>query len=180
MTRERLFFAITPETDVRAHCFEIGAKAAAGVGRPVTRENIHLTLFFLGATSPEQRACAEAAAAKIHESSFELALDTVGYFPKPKVIWIGATQIPSSLTRTVDSLSRNLIDCGFAGETRPFVPHITVARNARRAPSTESFPPIHWQCSNFALMRSENVGGKTEYRVLRTWPLTAAVGTDET
>ena len=47
----RLFFALWPPGDLQGR-LAAWARQAAGKGRAMRRENIHLTLAFLGATDP--------------------------------------------------------------------------------------------------------------------------------
>jgi 2'-5' RNA ligase len=168
---ERLFFALQPDEPTRARCAEAAHLGRVGPGREVAPENIHLTLVFLGATSPERRACAERVATAYSGSQFVLTLDTLGHFPRPQVVWIGATTVPAELVRLVQFLSSGLADCGFSVETRPYVPHVTLVRKARHAPSVRSIEPIAWHCGSFVLMKSDTSQGIPRYEVLHAWPL---------
>lgn len=168
---ERLFFALQPDAATRARCADAARTGQPGHCRWVAPENIHLTLVFLGATTPEQRDCAERAVDGHGVSPFVLSLNSMGHFPKPQVTWLGTTTIPAELIRLVQFLTNGLSRCGFSLDARPYVPHVTVARKARRPPTRRSIEPIPWHCDAFVLMKSDTVHGLPRYEVLRRWRL---------
>ena len=96
-------------------------------------EGIHLTLKFLGNIAPQKvseiTAVMEQASQGV--SSFQLKIGGLGAFPdfrRPRVLWVG---IGGEVDRLVDlqqRLDRGLVPLGFAPETRPFTPHLTLAR----------------------------------------------------
>lgn len=114
-----------------------GAGLAAAVRWSDVR-GMHLTLRFLGETTPSQ---CETVVAGLHHvtqtvSPFSLTLGALGVFPKPaqpRVLWIGLGGDLAALTalqRAVETLAQA---AGFAAETKPFAPHITLARGRREA-----------------------------------------------
>ena len=58
-------------------------------GRRVPAANFHITLCFLGDLDASTLTGLTAAADRIATDSFDLTLDTPGYFPGPRVFWIG-------------------------------------------------------------------------------------------
>ncbi|MBX3437418.1 MAG: RNA 2',3'-cyclic phosphodiesterase [Planctomycetaceae bacterium] len=115
----------------------------ASLGRavkPVAIENLHLTVKFLGNTDPVWISGVEKVLQEIAASTpeFDVALQGLGAFPSPSrplVIWTGMTpsEVVSRLASDVESA---LVRFGFAAETRPFHPHVTLARIKTR-PSRE-------------------------------------------
>lgn len=101
-------------------------------------ENIHLTLRFLGDTSgAQQRRLSEGlAAAASNWSPFSLAVGGLGCFPNcraPRVLWQGVAGDLVGLGRVQAEVERLVQELGFAGEERPFSPHLTLARARREA-----------------------------------------------
>ncbi len=85
--------------------------------KPVERENIHLTLKFLGNVSPAKLA--------------EVEIKGAGAFPSLKrmnVIWVGVGEGWSQVELIFEQTEKLLHKAGFSRETRPFSPHITIAR----------------------------------------------------
>lgn len=110
--------------------------------RFVTPRNIHLTLRFLGDTTPEQVETISAELTKLvsAQPAFDLTLRGLGCFPskhQPNLLWTDV-QCPSNqlsrLQPPIEALARTV---GFAAETKAFKPHITVARVERSASSAE-------------------------------------------
>lgn len=167
---ERLFFALWPDDVTRERCAAL-ARGNAGPGDPVAAGNIHLTLVFLGATTPERRACACGAADQLRGREFVLTLDHLGYFPRPRVVWAGAGEVPAALSELVEGLVTGVRECGCEIDTRAFVPHVTLVRKARRAFVTTDIATISWRCQSFVLVKSDHSEGYPRYEVLRTWNL---------
>jgi 2'-5' RNA ligase len=106
--------------------------------RPVTADNLHVTLKFLGETAPavvpEVVAVIENACA--NQTAFETKLVGLGVFPhagRPAVIWVGLDDA-SPLEQIAAVLENELEPLGFARERRLFHPHLTLARVKSRPP----------------------------------------------
>lgn len=167
--KQRLFFALWPDDRVRA---QLAAALPPVVdGRPVRRDNLHLTLVFLGSVDKETQACAEQAASSAVCPPFELAFDAGGYFPRPQVVWIAPTQPPAALGMLVRALREALLPCGLDLDPRPYRPHLTLARKVRRRPALSAITPIFWPVTEFSLVESRSQPEGVCYVPLRSWPL---------
>src|SRR5213593_2612764 len=105
--------------------------ALGGDLKPVERENIHLTLKFLGNVSPAKLAEVKSALAEVKFQAFTLEIKGAGAFPNLKrinVIWVGVGEGWSQVELIFEQTEKLLHQLGFSRETRPFSPHITVAR----------------------------------------------------
>jgi len=99
----------------------------------VAPESIHLTLKFLGNIPAGQvtdiaRAMEEASRGFL---PFRLKIGKLGAFPnlrRPRVVWVGIDGEVDRLTALQQRLDAALARLGFARETRPFSPHLTLAR----------------------------------------------------
>ena len=168
---ERLFFALQPEPSVRDGLQGIAAALPEHRGRPVHPADRHITLVFLGEIGPEQRACAERAAAGIRARPFEMIIDRVGYWPRPRILWAGCSQTPEPLVALVHGLQQALLACGFRPERRPYAPHVTLARKAHKFSGGELEAPLAWPVGSFVLMGSDLDAPPPRYRVLARWTL---------
>jgi len=173
---QRLFFALWPEPEMARAIWQATAGLVPkGVGRRLKPEHIHITLAFLGAIEADQQACVIQAAGGIQGEAFTLQLDEAGHFPRPQVVWLGSRQIPPALqtlhTKLVTQLMRQ---CGFAPETRPFVPHLTLWRKIKRVNLPETLGPVAWPVSRFVLARSRTLPEGADYSIVQQWPLAAA------
>jgi 2'-5' RNA ligase len=107
--------------------------------KPVSADNLHVTLKFLGDTNPTRlpeisNAVSEAVDV---EQTFEGRIAGLGAFPRiqrPSVIWAGL-ETEESLKRIAESLETNLSGQGFHPEQKPFHPHLTLARIKSKPPA---------------------------------------------
>jgi len=172
--RQRLFLALWPDEAVRRRLIrERDLAAAACRGRPVAPDNLHITLVFLGASDGPQRACAERAAGEVKAPAFRLMLERVGYWSRPRVVWLGSDGVPASLSALVGALQQGLAGCGYTLEERPFRPHITLLRKVPPRPRFKPRldEPVEWPVTHFHLVESVTRSTGAEYRLVATWPL---------
>lgn len=91
----------------------------------------HITLQFLGNTSPEQLACIVARLRALHSPSVPVCLDELGCFDRAGILFAGIRLTPELLSLQ-ERITAATQPCGFIPETRPFQPHITLARSKGR------------------------------------------------
>jgi 2'-5' RNA ligase len=144
-------------------------------GRTVRAPNLHLTLAFLGDVPVRRVADLVTVAEAIGGSPFELAIDTHDYWRHNRIVWAGAAQCPSPLRDLVARLGRGLQAAGFQCEARDYAPHITLLRDARRAPVSQFAGIITWRASEFALVRSARRDGALVYEIVTRWLLGCAL-----
>ncbi|MFZ0747782.1 MAG: RNA 2',3'-cyclic phosphodiesterase [Pyrinomonadaceae bacterium] len=145
----RTFIAIELTPEVRARVAQHIAclrRELPDVRASWSREdNLHLTLKFLGnvPVADIPKVSDAVASATNSVSSFELTFSDCGTFPspgRPGVLWIG-TQA-SGLQALHAALEQELIARGFARDSRPFHPHLTVAR-LRHSQSARDLAELH-------------------------------------
>lgn len=164
----RLFLALWPEEAERRQLADLAASVAGR--RRVRDDNLHLTLVFLGATDAVQLAAYEAALADLPALELELILDRYGYWPQPRILWLGSSHTPPELYELVAELHRRLRSCGFTPEARAFQAHITLARRFQGPVPTEPpAVPVCWRVNEVALVES-SPPEDSRYEILRRWP----------
>ncbi|MBV9346236.1 MAG: RNA 2',3'-cyclic phosphodiesterase [Gammaproteobacteria bacterium] len=172
----RLFFALWPEPAARHALLEAcaGPLAAAG-GRAVPPENLHATLLFLGAVTPEHAplasAVAHAAAGAVPaaERALRLELTRLAYWRGAGVLAALGTASPGVL-RLAAAL-RTAAQPHFRLEARPYRAHVTVARHVVRPARLGRIEPVDWRFVAFTLVESRSAPGGSLYSVLETHPL---------
>jgi 2'-5' RNA ligase len=99
----------------------------------VRADNLHLTLRFLGEIEPmrleQVREAVAAAAAAV--APFTVSLGGLGGFPSgraPRVLWASVAAGGEELGTLYAALDAALVARGMPGESRPFHPHVTLAR----------------------------------------------------
>jgi len=135
----RLFFAVPAPAAVRATIGDLMQRVQSSVGDGTARirwvrvDGLHLTLRFLGPTPAKLLPTLEDAADSLARAAdpFEVGLSGGGAFPspaRPRTLWIGVTTGADRLANLADALTRAVIERGHALETRPFAPHLSIAR----------------------------------------------------
>jgi 2'-5' RNA ligase len=95
--------------------------------------SMHLTLCFLGDIDPAKiESIRQVMELACHQFvPFSLILEGTGVFPnaaRPRVVWAGLKGEMERLTRLQRDLWQGLSTLGFKPESRPFSPHLTLAR----------------------------------------------------
>ncbi|HKK46715.1 MAG TPA: RNA 2',3'-cyclic phosphodiesterase [Balneolaceae bacterium] len=123
----RLFIALPLPDSVKEH---LSALKQPNEGMRWQDGKYHLTLKFLGDTEDGKAREVQQTLGKINVTPFTMSLDGFGYFPKrgqPKVLWVGVEE-----NKQLFELQKKIEDAcsliGFEPESRPFKPHITLAR----------------------------------------------------
>jgi len=145
----RLFVALDIDADIRARIatFRDQMRPLASDARWVSPESFHVTLQFLGET--KKLAEIQNALRLVKSAPITLTFRDAGFFPtprSPRVFWVGM-EADEHLQDVVNAIGGALEPLGFERETRPFKPHLTLARaesGGRRAVRHERSAP-GWQ-----------------------------------
>ncbi len=168
----RIFFALWPDASTRRGL----ESRAAGLrlprpARAVPEYNLHLTLHFIGNVLYQDLDCMQQAARSVVADRFELCIDCHGFFARPRVGWLGCSEVPAALHDLHAALGTSLKPCAYRVEKRPYQPHVTVARKLSAPPRAAPFEPLRWNVDNFVLIESRAVDGGVRYAVIETYPL---------
>ena len=167
-----MFFALWPTDEVRSALAAAAQSAQAQCGgRATPAEKIHLTLFFIGSFDRARLASITDIGTSVRENAFDFAVDRVGSFRRKGIVWAGTSETPRELPRLVESLRTGLAGVGISGEERPYVPHVTLVRDAARRPADDILRPSTWRAREFALVESVPAGGGVRYQNIGVWPL---------
>lgn len=123
----RAFVAVEVSEELREKMAELQKQLSLEGVKLVEKENLHLTLFFLGEIDESMREKVVKAMDKLTCNKFEMSCEVVGAFPSNnyiRVIWVGA-EAPE-LKQIYDQLGTEFARLGFKQEQ--FSPHITLAR----------------------------------------------------
>jgi RNA 2',3'-cyclic 3'-phosphodiesterase len=179
--RARLFVGLELPDAVRTALVTWRApilEGSAGL-RAMAPETIHVTLCFLGWQAEEAIAeigdrCGEAATSP----SLEMALGAPLWLPprRPRVLAVEVQEQSGALAQLQGTLSGALSAGGwYEPESRPFLPHVTVARGGRtvRVPRSELPPPPRgtFEGSMVTLFRSRLTPSGARYEPLRVMAL---------
>lgn len=124
--------------------------------RRVARDDLHLTLAFIGALTPERAVRIACLLAQHEPAPFRWRIDRLGRFDRARVAWAaGPDNCP--LTGLATGI-RQLLDAeAVTYDRRPFVPHVTLLRAlpvTTPLPSDAIEPAIDWLVGAPRLLRS--------------------------
>ena len=171
-TTERLFFALWPEPQLQEAFYAAGQKLYQHCGgRRTRRENIHLTLAFLGVVEPERVERVLIVADQIQIPAFALEFTRLGWWRQNRVAWAATTETPRPLLDLVKALQLGLSQEGFKFDERRFLPHVTLLRKANCPSALIENEALLWPVSDFVLVRSTLQQGGSHYAIVKRWPL---------
>lgn len=173
----RVFIGIELSDDAKRKISDIEDSLRENVlsGNFVPEENHHITLHFLGDIQEERIAKLREAMeeASLHLRHFDLKTGRLGEFRKRSrsIILMGLEE-SEELQKAYSRLKDALEEKGFVAENTPYVPHITLVRNAiwRKNGSEGTLPKpgsagtgIPILADRFVLFESKRVEGKSCY-----------------
>jgi RNA 2',3'-cyclic 3'-phosphodiesterase len=185
----RLFVAVDIPEDVREAVAALVGKLrhACGSARWVHVEGLHITLKFIGWTSPEDAEKIKSALAAVpFPAPIGMKFRGLGFFPnerRPRVLWAGI-EAPPELAALAVAVESALLPLGIPREDRSFSPHLTLARfdspsGLRRLHAAiESAGDIEFgSCiaTEFYLYQSVLKRGGAEYTRVATFPSAGSV-----
>jgi RNA 2',3'-cyclic 3'-phosphodiesterase len=123
----RLFVALAIPDSVAATMFLIQAGVPGAKWQ--TREQLHLTLRFIGEVDGRDANMIDDALSAISAPPFTLALKGVGEFgsKNPRALWAGVSD-PAAVTHLARKVETAMQRIGLPAEERKFTPHVTLAR----------------------------------------------------
>ena len=131
----RLFIAIPIPDDIREEI--INNTKLDGNFRITKKENLHITVLFLGDTDESRipEITEQIKDAIKNFKSFEAEISSFGQFPPkgyPKIIYVSGDRGSEKLAELADNIRNNLKKLGFYDD-KPFKYHVTVARPRERS-----------------------------------------------
>ena len=169
----RLFFAVEVPDAIRQEIIDWRARHFPDdTGRPVAAASLHLTLAFLGEVSAAKSQALCAQDARIRQPGFSINLDDAGHWPRSRVVWVGPRRAERGLLQLASLLRAQAARSGCPQRSLPFLPHITLWRQARHDIALPAPGFLwRWQVDSFTLFESQFQSGRVRYRALESWTL---------
>ena len=170
---DRLFFAFWPDDALRGELVrrvpEWTQDYACKLQRP---DQWHVTVEFLGTVETARQPALHEVGARL-ESFFrgspEIVLDRLEWWKKPQVLCLAASALDESIRGFAAALKGELASRGFEPESRPFRPHLTLARKARLPVPAVAVEPIRWPLRSLVLVRSVSDASGSRYEPFVRW-----------
>ncbi len=160
----RLFVAVKfdKETSDAIYSRLKALKSCCDGGVFTRKENLHLTLAFIGESSRPQKALE---CIKNHKfEPFEVSLGSLGHFRDLYYLSV----VSEGLAPLAEGIRKELLDAGFEIDTKPFVPHITLGRQCRLiSEPAMTLELVTDTVSEVCLMRSDRINGKLVYTEIK-------------
>jgi 2'-5' RNA ligase len=176
----RLFFALDIQKQDKKAIVQWSKQQLGTIlqnSKPVTENNLHITLAFLGNVSIEQQLffiqlCNNKFLPSNSASNtiFKLSLNQIALFKKPKVLYLGFNQFPIYLLGLAELLSKRAKEKEIFQEARPYCPHVSIARKVNEL-ITNRKVNIAIDIKSFSLYRSESTASGVIYTPINTWSL---------
>lgn len=168
----RLFIAINFNEDMKDWLMDAirELKKSAEKGRFTLRENLHLTLVFLGEIGNDRLVDIKTAMNRVNDEPFDLTVEGFGRFRRNggDIYWAGVEK-NEVLLSIQKRLTAELSDAGFVLEKRAYSPHLTLGREVRLSDELqkvmEAVPARgpEMEVNRISLMKSERAGGRMVY-----------------
>lgn len=150
----RYFFGLHPSEAVRTQLQQLCQEGRFGKGPFHHPLDWHLTLAFLGDLSLSAEVL-QAQVQYLQVAAFDLCLNQVDYWPKPRVLVLCPDEPPEALFTLVQGIWEGLAPLGLMPEKRPFRPHLTLGRKAAPMQPGPCTPGLCWRVDEFGLFVSD-------------------------
>lgn len=168
----RLFTAINFNEDIQSDLLKVihELKSESEKGNFTRKENLHLTLVFIGEMPESHLNIIKEAMDKVQGEKFNLSISKFGKFRNrdESLYWCGI-EGNEMLIKVQKNLAYNLKNSGISIDNKPFKPHITLGRRCimKEGFSEEQFknkiPNMSMTAEKISLMKSERINGKLVY-----------------
>lgn len=171
----RCFISISLPERIKKEIFDIQEKLPKFDGKLTERENLHLTLKFLGEIDGERMGEIKTQLKKIKGKSFHASINSIGAFSKPfpRIIWLeikGVEELQKSIDESLAGIFR---------KEKRFMGHLTVARVKRVIDKSTFFEylsrmeleKISFKVDKFYLMKSTLTQKCPLYEEIEGYPL---------
>ncbi len=182
--RHRLFIAVNLPENIKNKLSDFQSKWPELPARWTKKQNLHITLVFLGYVKdeeiPEILKIAEEIGNK--HSSFSINLNKICYGPPkkiPRMVW-AVGESSKELGKLKKDLENSLSNVSLKEEARPHSPHITLSRIRQwqfRQIELEERPEINesidlgFEVNSIEIMESQLKRTGAEYSVMQSFPL---------
>lgn len=178
----RIFLAIQLEAEVKEYLSKIQeiARKHSNGGNYSYKENLHLTVRFIGEATPELqmgiKESMKAAATEIE--AFNLFTDKIGFFSRRNkiILWTGVKGDIECLQRLYNVIENELEKVGISKEEMSYNPHLTLGREIQLKGTLKDIEKElqleekKIEVREITLMESTRENGRLIYKPLYTCP----------
>lgn len=169
----RAFFGLSPDPTTKLAIEAWRNKAFPNFDSPVAAANFHVTLAFLGQVLPKHLDHMFGLIDTMPAiKEFSVTLDHLGYWSKPKALWLGCEQTQPAHIILAKQLNKIAKTAGLTMPKDEYIAHLTLARKCKANPPAPLIAPhFTWQASHFHLFESVSGPHGVSYIIRQSWPL---------
>ena len=171
----RIFVSIDIPEEIKSDVIKIQENLPEFFGKKTAKENLHLTLKFLGEINEKKVEEVKKKLRKIKFDKFESKIDCVGVFDEKfiRIIWLHMSDC-DELQKEIDEKLKDLFD-----KEKRFMSHLTIAR-VKSIKDKKKFleelkkieiSKIKFKVENFYLMKSKLTSEGPRYEILKEYVL---------
>jgi 2'-5' RNA ligase len=186
MTKHRVFVAINLPAEIAKELYSYAEKWPELPAKWTPRENLHITLEFLGALTDEEmgEVCLAAKGVAENHKSFSLNINKILYGPPnkmpPKIVWAEGDKSEELSALRADLESALIEAVRFVPENQTFAPHITLARisewefrkiEPEERPEINEMLDLFFTVESIEVMESEKRKSGPVYTIIESYQL---------
>jgi 2'-5' RNA ligase len=173
----RAFVGLEPDATTKLAIENWRNKVLPPFNQLVPAANYHITLAFLGHINLDQQDRLEQHMQLIDNiTEFKVHLDILGYWPKPKALWLGCSQPAKLHLDLVKILSSAAHSANIVMQKRDYQAHLTLVRKCTHNPPAPLLAPdFTWLAEAFHLYESVSTANGVSYVIKKTWRLPPAI-----
>lgn len=186
--RHRIFIAINLPEDIKKQLTDYQNKWLELPCRWIKKENLHITLMFLGYLSDEELMEVLKITKEVSQrhQPFLIELKKIIYGPPkkmpPRMVWVEGEK-SKELGELQKDLENSLLSSSLKSletESRPYTPHITLGRirqwefrqiEPEERPIIDEDISLNFEINSIEIMESQLKRGGAEYTILESFPL---------
>jgi RNA 2',3'-cyclic 3'-phosphodiesterase len=184
--RHRTFIAINLPSDIKKYLARYQEKFSLLPAKWTPKDNLHITLLFLGDLTDEQlgEVCVTVKEIAKNHGTFNVVLQHVGYGPDdkipPRMLWVSGEKSKELSLLKTDLQEVLLEKVHFVPDAKAFSPHITLARisafawrqiNPEERPEVAEAIDMSFTVESIEVMESELKKGGPQYVVIESHQL---------
>lgn len=127
----RLFIAAELDPEIKEDLVPVQQVLDRGGVKVVDKDNVHITLKFLGEVEDKGVEPIKDALREIKFKSFNIHAKGIGFFPSSnhiKVVWVGIEEGEDKMSDLAEQIDDRMKKLGFQKEKKKFTAHATLAR----------------------------------------------------
>lgn len=141
-----------------------------GYGKPLTSDQLHLTLLFVGSVDDSLLSHLIDNVDKLKMPSSSVDFGVINYWASASVLCLESRDLDCNLGQLHNELKKIATDLGLKAETLPFKPHITLCRKCLIS-IERKVPAFTLEINSFGLYKTTQTPNGSHYDCLKVWRL---------